>query len=251
MLGFSTFIRLALVVVVGSIVTALAQAQSPNRAERKAGTAADTRQDVKVEDLRNLQPEDYRVYTEHPRLLINARRLRLLRRERERKTLRWEQFDTLITGNAEMPEKGFAWALHYLTAEDAATGKQAIQWALGPAADLRQIAIVYDWCHPLLSETQARTLESKLADLLRRERRDTVAAVRDKAFAAIALADHVKDLPEATLQQIYRQWWLEKMVTALLKDRSALTLTDGYPLIELMHVIQDNLKFDMRDNARP
>src|SRR6185369_1834824 len=50
--------------------------------------------------------EGYRVYTESPRLLLRPQRLRLLKRESERKSMRWEQFNTLIAGGARMPEQG-------------------------------------------------------------------------------------------------------------------------------------------------
>ena len=33
--------------------------------------------------------------------------MRLLRRERERASLRWQQFETLMAGGAAMPEPGF------------------------------------------------------------------------------------------------------------------------------------------------
>ena len=36
--------------------------------------------------------EDYRVYNDHPRLLLSAQRLRLLKRERDRDSMRWRQF---------------------------------------------------------------------------------------------------------------------------------------------------------------
>ena len=43
------------------------------------------------------------VSSEHPRLFLRPARLRLLRRERERTSLRWEQFHSLMAGNAAMP----------------------------------------------------------------------------------------------------------------------------------------------------
>src|SRR6266576_915967 len=52
------------------------------------------------------------VFTEHPRLFLRPQRLRLLKRERERASPRWQQFETLVAGNAPMPEPGFAWALY-------------------------------------------------------------------------------------------------------------------------------------------
>src|SRR5438270_9175649 len=55
--------------------------------------------------------ESLDIYTEHPRLFLSAQRLKLLRRERERRTTRWLQIETLMTGKAVMPEPGFANAL--------------------------------------------------------------------------------------------------------------------------------------------
>src|SRR5690242_8967111 len=100
--------------------------------------------------------------TEHPRLLLRPSRLRLLKRERERSSMRWQQFDALISGNAPMAEPGFAYGLYYRVTDDAAAGRKAVAWALGPAADLRQQALVYDWCQDLMSEAQARDLAGRL-----------------------------------------------------------------------------------------
>src|SRR5215467_5175663 len=128
----------------------------------------------------------------HPRLLLRPQRLRLLRRERERQSLRWEQFQLFMGGKAAMPEPGFAKALYYQVAGDAAAGKEAIEWALGPGTDLRQLAIVYDWCQDIMSETQKRDLAARLqrgiADI---ESNDAVWAARSRAMAAVALFDEV------------------------------------------------------------
>lgn len=198
----------------------------------------------------NAGPEDFKVYNEHPRLLINTRRLRLLRRERERKSIRWEQFQSLIAGKAEMPERGFAYALHYLSSEDTNSAKQAIQWALGPGNDLRQLALVFDWCFPVLTEGQQKLLADKIAKGIEREAKlETMAAVRNRVLAAIALSDHLPNLPEATLRSVWTGWWMAKVVPGIRKDRNAMSLTDSYALMEIMHAIRDNLTFDMRDNA--
>src|ERR1039457_1302302 len=82
--------------------------------------------------------EPIAVSTEHPRLLLRPSRLRLLRRERERKSLRWQQFELYMAGHAAMPEPGFAKALYYQVAGDSAAGREAIAAVLGPATDLRQ-----------------------------------------------------------------------------------------------------------------
>src|SRR5213593_1006722 len=98
------------------------------------------------------------VSIDHPRLLLRPARLRLLKRERERSSARWQQFELLITGNAPMPERGFAYGLFYKVSGDAEYGRKAIEWALGPGTDLRQMAFVYDWCQDLLTASQNRTL---------------------------------------------------------------------------------------------
>ena len=43
------------------------------------------------------RPDSFKIYTEGPRLLLRPQRIRLLRRERERRSLRWDQFETLWT----------------------------------------------------------------------------------------------------------------------------------------------------------
>src|SRR5271166_5021639 len=110
----------------------------------------------------NETDEEFRVYTEHPRLILTAQRLRLLKRERERESQRWRQFELLVKGGASLPEPGFALALYYAVADDAAAGKRAVDWALGTGDDLRQLALVYDWCQPVLSPQQSAALAAKI-----------------------------------------------------------------------------------------
>ena len=117
----------------------------------------------------NLDDEDFHVYRDAPRLLLTPQRLRLLQRERERQSPRWEQFDALMSGGAasttSAAEPGFAWALYYqVTRQPAAAGK-AIEWALGDApdaSDLRQLALVFDWCGPALTPAQSDRLAAKI-----------------------------------------------------------------------------------------
>src|ERR1700683_790458 len=86
--------------------------------------------------LRSQTEEEFRVYTEHPRLILTAQRLRLLKRERDRESQRWRQFDLLVKGSANLPEPGFALALYYAISGDDAAGQRAVAWALGPAGEL-------------------------------------------------------------------------------------------------------------------
>src|SRR4051794_21549966 len=139
--------------------------------------------------------ESLEIYTEHPRLFLRPQRLRLLQRERERRTTRWQQFETLMAGKAPMPEMGFAQALYFQISGDAEAGKQAVRWALGPASDLRQLALVFDWCQGALSEAQSKTLAAKiLKSITAAERINGLTAARDRALAAVALAGHQNEV---------------------------------------------------------
>src|ERR1035438_6205744 len=78
------------------------------------------------------------VFTEHPRLFLRAQRIRLLKRERERASPRWQQLETLVVGGEPMHEPGFAWALYYQVTGNQEYGRKAIVWALTSGADIRQ-----------------------------------------------------------------------------------------------------------------
>jgi hypothetical protein len=190
------------------------------------------------------------VSTEHPRLLLRPSRLRLLRRERERKSIRWQQFELFMAGQAVMPETGFAKALYYQVAGDAASGREAVRWALGDSTDLRQQALVYDWCQDLLSESQKHTLESRLESGIANSASNlAVAAVRSRVMAAVALFDHVPQTPRQELERVVHSWWARKMVPDLAAGRSVVAREDAYALYELAHVLRDNTGVDLRESA--
>ena len=194
--------------------------------------------------------ESLRVDAPHPRIFLGARRLRLLRRERERQSLRWNQFHLLMAGKAPMPEPGFAQALYYQVSGSAEAGREAVAWALGAGADLRQLALVFDWCQDILTETQSKTLGAKLARGIQQNRRDaSVAAVRSRLLAAIALSGHLPDFPEKEIEQVVRKWWEADTLPAINAGREAVTLDDSYALMEILHVIRDNFNQDLRESA--
>jgi hypothetical protein len=194
--------------------------------------------------------ESYQVYGEHPRLLLNQRRLRLLDRERQRESIRWIQLESLIAGGANMPEKGFAYALYYRSGGDKAVGNRAVEWAVGPATDVRQIALVFDWCQPLLSEQQSGALVAKLRRALDPVKRPAdLPAIRDRVFAAIALANHVPDLPQSELRHVIETWWRKNTAPLLQNGRSMFPREHSYALLEVLHAFNDNLNIDLRESA--
>lgn len=195
--------------------------------------------------------EIYQPPGEHPALLLNTRRLRLLRRERERQSLRWQQFQSLIAGNARMPEPGFALALYYEVAGDEAVGRRAVEWASAESADLRQIALVYDWCRPLLSESQAAALAAKLEHGLDRPPRSNgIPEARARAFSALAVADRSPQIAERELRRIVVNWFRGDLGPALERGRNVVSRGELYALLEILHAVRDNLKIDLRESAR-
>ncbi|MBM3775536.1 MAG: hypothetical protein FJW37_10275 [Acidobacteria bacterium] len=204
------------------------------------------------------QEESFRIYTEPPRLLLRPARLKLLTRERERRSLRWQQLETLILGKAPMPEPGFAYALFYRVSGNSEQGRQAVQWAIAKAresqpAELRQIALVFDWCQDLLSEPQAKALAAKLERGLAPARPGAappdLAVLRSRVLAAIALADRAPEVPARHLELFVRDWWRLKTAPALKAGRGRLTRDDMYPLVEILHAVRDNLQIEMRESA--
>ncbi len=195
------------------------------------------------------QDDEFRVYTEHPRLILTAQRLRLLKRERERESQRWRQFDLLVKGSANLPEPGFAQALYYAISGDNAAGKRAVDWALGAGQDLRQLAIVYDWCQPILGPQQSAQLAAKIHQLMRKSSPDTLSARRDRVLALIATADDPKHPEEAPLAELVQKWWRAEFAPSLSDGRSVPALSDLYSLLEVLHAVRDNLKIDLREDA--
>ncbi len=206
-----------------------------------AGTASG-QEETRVETLRADGP--------HPRLLLTAHRLRLLRRESQRQSLRWNQFHLLMAGKAPMPEAAFAEALYYQVSGNAEAGQQAVAWALGSGTDLRQLALVFDWCQAVLSEAQSKALAAKLARGIQQSRHDaSVAAVRSRLLAAVALYGSFPDVPEKEIEQIVRKWWEGEIVPAIHGGREALTRDDSYAVMEILHVVRDNFEIDLREGA--
>ncbi len=190
------------------------------------------------------------VFTGHPRLFLGPARLRLLQRERERASMRWQQFESYMTAEAPMPESAFAAALDYQVSGNAAIGRKAVDWALGPGRDLRQLALVFDWCQKLLSEAERRELAARMQKLLAEmAASEGVADVRSRVLAAVALYDDVPDVPNRELQWAVHTWWEGKIAPALASGRTPVAREDSYALWEILHAIRDNTNVDLRESA--
>ena len=208
----------------------------------------------------SLPEETLKVYTEHPRLFLNAHRLKLLQREKERRSMRWQQFELLMAGHAPMPEPGFASALYYRAGQDQDSGRRAVAWALSPGSearsggdprpDLRQLALVFDCCQDLLTPAQSRALALKLQKGIEQSQRDrSVAAARSRLLAAVALGGHLQDVSNQEIERLIRTWWRGEIAPALQAGRDVIGRDGLYPLFELLHAVRDNLNIDLRENA--
>ena len=195
--------------------------------------------------------EDFAIDRPHPRLLLTPRRHRLLRREHERKSPRWMQFEALMKGGSRMPEPGFAAALFYAASGEESYGRKAIRWALDDGDDPRQLAIVFDWCQDLLSDAERRRLIQRLRQAMgRRGSTDAIAAVRSRLFAAVALAGHIDGIEERELEWVVKDWWRGRIIPALRQGRNAIPRDQVYPLLEILHTVRDNLRIDLRMDDR-
>jgi hypothetical protein len=192
------------------------------------------------------QDEDYHVFSDAPRLLLTKQRLRLLQRERERQSMRWTQFEALVSGGAPMPEQGLAWALYYQVAKNQPSGRKAIDWALDEAhTDPRQLALIFDWCAPLMTKSQADRIAGKLEKSIAAGTSGDIRKQNGRTLAAVALADRLPDQGDSVLKGIVEQWWR----AGVAKNPYSIPREQIYFLYEIMHAIRDNLKIEMRDSA--
>jgi len=197
---------------------------------------------------------DYQVYVEPPRLLLAGRRLRLLRRERERKSMRWEQFSALIEGGARMPEPGFSHALYGIVANSKGSCEQALAWVTKTAdgkqpGDLRQMALIYDWCKPQLSADSVAALERAILPALKLRPRD-VMELRSVLFASIATAEANPAAAESFLRYAFEDWWRRQTVPRLRAGDDPFSKRASLmALLEITHAFRDNLRVDLREDA--
>jgi len=188
--------------------------------------------------------DDFHVYRDPPRIFLTAQRQRLLERERERDSLRWGSLEAALSSVSEtttpdLPEPGFAWGLYYRITHQDPAGRKAIAWALSPSGiDLRQLALVFDWCAPLLSPAEANQLAEKIQRSLAQPA-NNLKEQSARALAAVAIADRLPDAADGILSEIV-QWW---------RKQPPARRDEFYPLFELLHAIRDNTRAELRESS--
>ena len=197
--------------------------------------------------------EDFHVFTDAPRLLLTKSRLRLLQRERERMSTRWQQFDAMVAAGAPMPEAGLAQGIYYRVAGIAEAGRKAVTWALDDKTDaapnLRQLALIFDWCGPVMTPAQSDRFAAKIEKGIGSPGQD-VARQSARALAAVAIADHLKDQGESILKPIVEQWFRGQIVKRIEAGQAPMPREQIYALLELFHALRDNLNIDLRESSK-
>jgi hypothetical protein len=190
--------------------------------------------------------DSFRAYTEAPRLLLRPQRLRLLKRERERQSLRFQQFDSYIANQQYVPENGFAYALAGRVYENPAHCTAAAAWLLKPAnGDYRQRALVLDWCVDQIPAATAAALTKQLETGL--PPAASIPKLRDRVFAALALTDAKADWSETVAKESIAYW--RRTIAPAINAGQPVAKQDLYPLIELLHAVRDNFDIDLRQDA--
>jgi hypothetical protein len=76
-----------------------------------------------------------------------------------------------------------------------------------------------------------------------------VPSQRNRALAAIALAEVDAAWSEKTMRDVIVRWWRGSIVPTL-KKGAPLPANSTYALFELLHVVRDNLNIDLRDQIQ-
>ena len=137
--------------------------------------------------------------------------------------------------------------------ERSPAGRKAVDWALGDAKDLRQLALVFDWCGPMMTKLQTDRLAEKIqrliSDPMTSGQGPDARRERDKVFGAIAIADQLPDHGDTVLAGVVNDWWRGKIVKRIATGAPAIARDQVYALYEMMHAIRDNLKVDLRESV--
>jgi hypothetical protein len=199
---------------------------------------------------------DYRVYTKHPRLWLDGGRLDRLRHEVQRQTDRWRQLELLSRSGAPFPEEPLWLALQFQVTGSQEAGRKAVEWALRQAdsgakfsdpSDLRLGAVVFDWCHELLSPAERERLTSPLgqsAQMIASRHGLEAGPLRSAVLAAVAVADEWEGASQTLLELIEGRWRGEiapKLLRGETPDRAAELMA----MLEIFHAVRFNLQQDL------
>lgn len=174
---------------------------------------------------------------ENPHLLLTARRLHRLKLDAQRQTERWANFEKRVKTVPDSSERGFELALYSRVTDDAASCQEAIKWGSAHIEDVRQNALIVDWCRDALAGNQAAELLSEGAG----KGTSPFRSARDRLFAQVARG-------KASLEHARTAW---KELLPLVERDPRLNAQDLYALYEFLDAVNTNFHTDLRqDNAK-
>ncbi|MFL6415803.1 MAG: hypothetical protein ACJ74Y_09055 [Bryobacteraceae bacterium] len=166
----------------------------------------------------------------NPHLLLSSQRLKRLKRDRERQTLRWANFADRVESAPDSAERGFELALFYAVTGDEAKGREAVQWAKDHPCERRQVALIRDWCAALFTAEPARPS-------CPRGRDGTLSALRDELFYNAAAGEDTESEVERDRRPL-----VDKLRAGSLDDQKEL-----YAAIEYLSAARSVERVDLRE----
>lgn len=174
---------------------------------------------------------------QRPHLLLTARRLHRLKLDAQRQTERWVNFEKRVKTVSDSPERGFELALYSSVTDNAAPCQEAIKWGLAHVQNVRQNALIVDWCRDALADGQ----ESQLLSKAPRKAASPFRNARNQFFAQVAGGN-------ASLDQARALW---KELLPLIERDPRLAPSDLYALYEFLDAVNTNFHSDLRqDNPK-
>ncbi len=158
-----------------------------------------------------------------PQLLLSAKLVRRLKRDRERQTVRWAHFEERVKTVPDSAERGFELALYSAITGDEARGKEAVAWAAAHPCERRQRALIQDWVGGVAPA--ACSVQESL---------------RDEAFEKIAAGQDTSAISERVRREVIPRFAASGISSS----------EDLYALIELISVLRVADDKDIR-NADP
>jgi hypothetical protein len=116
-------------------------------------------------------------------------------------------------------------------------------------AELRQLALVYDWCAESIGDAARSGLLGKLKPALEAPA-DAPTAVRSQVLAALAIADEEPKAAQEAMKRAVEGWWRGKVIPVVQAGNDPFEKReDLMAAMEFLHVIRDNLRVDLREAA--
>ncbi len=174
--------------------------------------------------------------THSPQILLTSQRLRRLKRDRERQTMRWVDFETRVKTVPDSTERGFELALYYAITNDEPRGREAVLWAKDHPCEERQVALVLDWAGNLMTDGDRQLLSRTSCP---QKDSNGPRAWRDRLFRKIATDQDVSQLVADS----------RSAVPSWVNPETLSKPADFYAVCEFLGVMKSSERVDLREGS--